>query len=62
MNPDHDQAFVAVLLRPSFEIGQLPDAVDARVRPEIDDHDFTSQTFRCQWGRIQPFDGTGHGR
>src|SRR5262249_31612248 len=45
---------VAVRLRPRPDVGERPQPVDARVRPEIDEHDLPAQILRRERRRVQP--------
>jgi hypothetical protein len=47
MDADHDQP-LPILLRPGAHIRQRAQPVDARVGPELDQHDFAAQGVRCQ--------------
>ncbi len=47
MHTDHDE-FVGELRFQSFEVGNDVDAVDASVRPEIEDHDLAAQLLEGQ--------------
>ena len=55
MHADHDQAVVAVGLRPGANIGDRAQAVDAGIGPEADHDDLAAQPLRRQRRRVQPF-------
>ena len=48
MNPDHNQSVILVLLVPTADVGQGSQAVDARVGPEVDQHDLAPQALSGQ--------------
>jgi len=52
---------LSVLLSPRTNIGQRAQPVDARVSPEVDEHDFPSKAGRAQRRRIEPLGGTAQG-
>ncbi len=62
MYTDHRQTLVLVLLRPRAQIGQRADAVDARIRPEIDQRDLALQLIARHGRRagpgVEPLHGT----
>src|SRR5829696_3871322 len=62
MHANHDQALILVLLGPGPHVGNRADAVDAGVRPEVDEDDLATELFGCQRLRIQPLHGTIQGR
>jgi len=43
VNADDHQAAVAVALPPGLDVGQRANAIDARVGPEVDQHDLAAQ-------------------
>ncbi len=45
MHTDHDKTRVLIFCRPGFHVWQLSQAVDARVCPEIYQHDLPAQRF-----------------
>ena len=58
MHANHDQ-FIRILLFEVREVRQNVHAVDAAERPEVDQHDLTSQILdRNRTGRIQPLHPT----
>ena len=48
MDADDDQAVAAIARVPRFEVGQRAQAVDARVGPEVDEHDLAAQRREAQ--------------
>ena len=48
VNADHDQSAIPVFFGPGADIGKRAQPVDARVGPEIDEDDFSSQSRRGQ--------------
>ena len=46
VHADDDQAVAAVARVPGLEVGQRAQAVDARVGPEVDEHDLAAQRLR----------------
>ena len=54
VHADHDEALVVVRLVPGLHVRQRAQAVDARVRPEVDQHDLAAQLFRRQRLAVDP--------
>src|SRR5215218_7444724 len=54
MDADHHQSLILVFLGPSADVGSRSQPVDARVGPEVDEDDFSPQSWRGQGQRIQP--------
>ena len=54
MHADDDQPVILVLVGPRLNVGKRAKAVDARVRPEVDDDDLAAQTFRRERRRVEP--------
>src|SRR5215218_805704 len=54
MDADHYQSLILVFFGPRAEMGNRPQPVNAGVGPEIDEDDFSAQSRRRQWRRIQP--------
>ena len=54
-----DQAALAVAVVPRPQIGQRPQAVDARVGPEVDQHDLSAQVAQGQRLRVEPARDSG---
>lgn len=54
VNAQHHEAMVLVLGGPGLDVGQRPQAVDARVGPEIDQHDLAARGIGRECGGIQP--------
>lgn len=49
MHADHNQTGILVFRGPSFHVRQRAQAVDAGVRPEIDQHNFAAEGIAGQW-------------
>ena len=54
VDADDRQPAVAVALVPSLDVGQRAQAVDARVGPEVDQHDAAAQARKRERLRVQP--------
>jgi hypothetical protein len=54
VDADNDQPLILVLLVPRPEIAERAQPVDARVRPEVDEHDLPAQAFLGQRLRVEP--------
>src|SRR5882724_1830512 len=48
MNANYHESVLLVLLVPAAHVGQRAQAVDARVGPEVDQHDFAAQALSGQ--------------
>jgi hypothetical protein len=56
VHANYNQAVILVFLRPRLHIGNGPEAIDARIGPEIDDNDLAFQTLTRAGHGIQPGD------
>src|SRR6185369_15992292 len=56
VDPKDDEALAPVLVGPRAQVRQRPLPVDARVRPEIDQHDLAAQLLGGQRLRVEPGD------
>ncbi len=54
VHPDDHEAVVTVRLVPGRHVRQRPQAVDAGVRPEVDDHDLAAKLLHRQRLRVDP--------
>ncbi len=54
VDADDNQALIAIGLVPGLHIGQRAQTVDARIGPEIDQHDLATQALWREWPRIDP--------
>ena len=45
---DHDETVLLVVVVPTLHVGQRPLAVDARVRPEVHQHDLAAQALQAE--------------
>src|SRR6266542_2570786 len=54
VDADHDQPLILVLLGPRADVAERAEPVDARVRPEVDENDFSAQARRREWLRVEP--------
>jgi hypothetical protein len=50
VDADDDQPVVAVLLAPCAKVAERAEPVDARVRPEVDEHDLPAQVIHPERG------------
>lgn len=62
MHADDDEAVGSIQLIPSAKIRESSDAVDTRVFPEIDQHDFATKSLQVERARVEPFGGGEIGR
>ena len=51
---DYNQSLVAVFVGQGAHIGKGAEPVDARISPEIDEHDFPAQARWCKRWRVEP--------
>src|SRR6185436_77871 len=58
VDADDDESLVAVLLGPRAKVAERAEPVDARVRPEVDEHDLPAQVSRFEWLCVEPPGGT----
>src|SRR4029453_7784698 len=54
VHTQHGEPAVAVLLEPCPHVRNGSQAIDARVRPEIDEHHAPANIGRSEWRRIEP--------
>jgi hypothetical protein len=54
VDADNDQALIPVLLVPRADVAERAQPVDARVRPEVDEHDLPLQALRSQRFGVEP--------
>src|SRR6476646_8015681 len=54
MDTDYDQPLILIFLSPRADIRKLAAPIDARIGPELDQHDFPLQRRVSQWRRIEP--------
>src|SRR6185437_16839831 len=54
MHADYDQAVVLVLFGPRLDVRQRAQTVDARVCPDIEQHDLAAQRLRVERLRVEP--------
>lgn len=54
VDAQHDKTLILVLFIPACDIRQRTDAIDARIRPEIDEYDFAFQLLHGQRVGIDP--------
>ena len=57
MHAEHDETRVLVVAIPGIHVRHRAQAVDARVRPEIDDHDLAAQALGREWLAVEPAGG-----
>src|ERR1700751_2083510 len=62
VRPDHDEPVVAVGLRPRADVAERAQPVDARERPEVDEHDLAAQAVSGERFRVEPAGGAGERR
>src|SRR5260221_10800987 len=51
---NYNQSLIAVFVGPCSHIRKSAQPVDTRVRPEIDEYDFSAQARGCEWRRVEP--------
>src|SRR5579863_2691011 len=56
VHADHHQSAILVPLRPRSNVRQRAPPIYAGIGPELDQYDFSAQTRRGQWWRIEPLD------
>ena len=54
MDADHDQSLLLVLVRPRADVRERSEPVDARVGPELDEHDLPAEPSRRQRLGVDP--------
>ena len=54
VDADHDQPLIRVSLGPGADVGERPEPVDARVRPEVGEHDLPLQVGGGERRRVEP--------
>ena len=54
VDADDDQALIHVLLVPRADVAERAQPVDARVRPEVDEHDLPAQAVRGERLGVEP--------
>src|SRR4051794_4401679 len=57
VDPDHDEAVTRVAIEPRPQLRERPRAVDARVRPEVVEHDLSSQVVLSERTGVDPRGG-----
>ena len=62
VHADHDESGVLVLLGPGADVRHRPQAVDARVGPDVDQHHLAAEALRGQRRRVDPLGRAGEGR
>src|SRR5262249_17026662 len=58
VHTNYDQSVVPIFVRPCAQVRKGPQAIDAGVGPEIDQHYFAAQALTRQWGAIEPGNGS----
>src|SRR5271169_2984314 len=54
VDTNHDQSLTLVFLSPGTDVRKRTSPVDARVCPEVDEHDSSAQALGGQWLRVEP--------
>ena len=54
VDADNDQALIRVLVVPRADITERAQPVDARIRPEVDEHDLPAQALRGERLGVEP--------
>src|SRR5437870_11642589 len=62
VHTDHHQTLILVFLGPRADIGKRAQPIDAGIGPDVDRDDFSAQTGRRQWRRIEPSGGAAERR
>jgi hypothetical protein len=62
VHADDDQSLFLVLVGPGTDVAERAQPVDARVRPEVDEHDLAAQPLGGERLRVEPARRTVEGR